>query len=807
MKKKKLLILSMALLLGYASSEAVPAYPVKRVITLDNNTQLTVTLRGDEHFHFYEASDGRLFREQLDGCFQELSAKDVEDQWTERVKAQNIRRSQRATARAFKTGQPQEPLIGTRRGLVILAGFSDLSFTTENANAVFKNFFNQKGYKDFGMNGSVRDYFLAQSYGQFDLQFDVVGPVKLPGTMGFYGAPTDNSNDVHPAVMARDACKAAADSVDFSIYDWDGDGEVDQVFIIYAGYGQAQGGAPNTIWPHEYVLSGEGLTLSLDGVSINTYACSCELRGNSGSELDGIGTACHEFTHCLGLPDMYDTAGNNYGMGNWDVMDSGNYNNDGKTPAGYTAYERWFAGWLTPTELSDMTRVQNMQPLEKTPEAYILYNEGNRNEYYLLENRQQIDWDAFLGGHGLLVVHVDYDKDCWVQNAVNRIADHQRMTIMPADGRTTLRSEAGDPFPGSSKVTELTNYSAIVATTYNTNKDGSKLMSKPLDNISEDTDNHTVSFVACRPELGIPQPEDGVKVGNEAAFTISWPAIEGAVAYEVNVTESGTASNDPKEALEHEFDFSDMISKTVGFSDVGMKLKDYGLTGWTGSKIFTTPNKMRIGTSTSAGSIKTPTWNVPHSSDMTIVMGANVVKEGSPVKGVLRAAYGNIGDNASYESRDFNVAGEEMLVFNFNIRKDLFWIEINPVAQMYLTYLAVYDGNWTAEQLGIGGGSSARGMLSPNRATTQTNYTTETNSITLENLNLRSRYMFKVRALGEENTYSQWSDEKSFAFDETGINSIQLSCEPSGSTYDLTGRQVKQPRKGIYVRNGRKMVY
>ena len=808
MTKKKLLILSMALLLGSGSSLAEPAYPVKRVITLDENTQLTVTLRGDEYFHYYEAGDGRLFRERLDGSFQEMSALEVEDCWKERKSVMGARRSQRVSARR-SIGEPKQVLTGTKRGLVILAEFSDLPFTTANPNAVFKNFFNQIGYKDYGMTGSVRDYFLAQSYGKFDLQFDVVGPVKLPGTMAYYGAPTEYSNDVHPALMAYDACKAAADSANFALYDWDGDREVDQVFIIYPGYGQSHGAPANTIWPHEWALAGEGLELTLNGMKVDTYACSCELSGTRGSNLNGIGTACHEFTHCLGLPDMYDTgSGNNYGMGFWDLMNSGNYNNDCRTPAGFTAYERWFAGWLTPVELKEMTRVENMQPLQTAPEAYILYNEGNRNEFYLLENRQQIEWDAAIGGHGLLVVHVDYDKELWFTNSLNQNANHQCMTIIPADGVASTRTESGDPFPGTRNVTELTNYSAVAATTYNANVDGKKLMSKPLDNITENKANHTVSFVACRPELGIPQPGDGVRVENETAFTVSWPAIEGAVAYEMSLTEMGTASDDPKEALEREFDFSGMISKTVGYSDVSTKLSSYGLSNWAGNKLFTTPNKMRIGTSTSTGYVRTPTWNVPQSSDVTIVMGANVVKAGSPVSGVISVAYGNQGDQATYESQNFTVNGEEQLVFSFNIRKDLFWIEIRPDAQMYLNYLAIYDGTWTAEQLGIGGGASARSASSPRKATTVTSYSTDTNSITLTNLNQRSRYIYKVRALGQENTYSQWSGEKSFAFDGTGISTIQLSDQQAGAVFDLQGRKVTSPQKnGIYIRNGRKVVF
>ena len=155
------------------------------------------------------------------------------------------------------------------------------------------------------MTGSVRDYFRAQSYGQFAPEFDVVGPLTAANDMAYYGRHSGNNNDSHVPELVWEACLQADPLVNFADYDWNGDGEADLVYMVYAGYSEAQGAAPETIWPQKWYLT-MYQSLQLDGVTIDGYACSSELRGTSGSELDGIGTACHEFSHCLGLPDTYD---------------------------------------------------------------------------------------------------------------------------------------------------------------------------------------------------------------------------------------------------------------------------------------------------------------------------------------------------------------------------------------------------------------------------------------------------------------------------------------------------------------------
>ena len=306
----------------------------------------------------------------------------------------------------------------------------------------------------------------------FRLDFDVVGPVQLANGYAYYGEDDENGDDMRAGEMVVEACKAIDDEVDFSDYDWDGDGFVDQVYVLYAWHGTATYSDDDTVWQHEYTLeeSDYGNTLEIDGVQVNTYACSSELGQ---SHVDGIGTICHEFSHCLGFPDMYDTQyEGNFGMGSWDLMCSGSYNGGSFCPAGYTSYERWVAGWLDPIELTEDMSVTDMKALSDGGESYVIYNDAHPDEYYLLENRQLTGWDRELPAAGMLILHVDYDETVWQWNIVNDIVDysdyegyedcvndHQRLTIFHADDDDdssywnshyqfyTKTTEGGAPYP------------------------------------------------------------------------------------------------------------------------------------------------------------------------------------------------------------------------------------------------------------------------------------------------------------------------------------------------------------------------
>ena len=513
--KRNMLALLMLLPVGVAAN-AAPAKPgQKRQLRLDNGTTVTATLVGDEYGHYWLGDDGQAYSDN-GNTYRRVDAQMVKQNAQLRRENANRHRMQRMKHRApaaHEDGQTGT-YIGEKKGLIILVNFGKNSthFKTSNDKTLFERIANEEGFNEGDFKGSLYDYFHAQSRGQFLLTFDVVGPVEVSQKFSYYGT-NYGGDDAHPAEMVIEALALVDEEVDFSKYDWDGDGMVDQVYIIYAGKGEADGGATNTIWPHEWTLSeatkyGDGGgPQELDGVTIDTYACGPELNGNS--KVCGIGTMCHEFSHCFGYPDFYDTGYNGgQGMFLWDLMDTGCYNGDGYLPVGYTSYERWIAGWLEPIELTTTSSISNMKSLQDGGEAYILYNNGNRDEFFMLENRQKTGWDGDIPGEGLLILHVDYDQSIWEDNSPNDDPDHQRMTWIPADGEyqseTTYYygspskkyTEAGamtDPFPYG-------YFDAFGASTlpaakfYNKNNDDTYFLDSSVEQITQNVDG-TVSFV------------------------------------------------------------------------------------------------------------------------------------------------------------------------------------------------------------------------------------------------------------------------------------------------------------------------
>ena len=505
------IIMLLAMTLSSLAVSAVPAKPgLTRQATLADGTKISVRLVGDEFGHFWLAEDGRAFRPDAGGIFQPIDRQLTIDRAQLRRQQSNDRRSMRLAPgknRVKGVGSFGD-YTGKKRGVIILANFNDVQF--KHSNDLFKRIANEKGFHEGDFKGSVFDYFYAQSEGKFDLEFDVVGPVTVSRDQAYYGANDGAGNDNHPTQMVCEAVKLADQYVNYADYDWDGDGEVDQVFVVYAGKGEADGGSTDCIWPHEYSLSmagnfgdGEG-ALKLDGVTVDTYACGGELDGSTG-KVGGIGTICHEFSHCLGYPDFYDT---NYsggrGMGYWDLMDSGSYNGNGYQPAGYTSYERWMAGWREPIVLDSDREVTGMKSLQDGGDFYIIYNDGNTNEYYLLENRQFVKWDYSLPGQGLLILHVDYSKSSWERNTPNSNPDHQRMTWVAADnkyeyfvykGQTyfTFDGMATDPFPYGN-VNAFGKQTTPAATFFNKTKAGTNDMEGVVKHITQNQDG-TISFV------------------------------------------------------------------------------------------------------------------------------------------------------------------------------------------------------------------------------------------------------------------------------------------------------------------------
>ena len=481
---------------------AVPAKPgLRRQLTLTDGTKVNALLVGDEYGHYWLGENGNTYQAVFDtDVYQQIDAQNVRQHAQARRNAANQRRVRRlAPQRVGEVGG----IIGDKKGIIILVNFKDKSFSATQSD--FNKLANQVNYNSGNYKGSMYDYFYAQSDGQFRLTFDVVGPYTLSQKCSYYGGNDSNGDDLRPGNMVKEAVQLANSDVNFADYDWDNDGYVDQVYVVYAGKGEADGGSNDTIWPHEWDLSSAtGSYITLDGKIINTYACGGEQNGGTGATA-GIGTMCHEFSHCLGYPDFYDTDySGGQGMFEWDLMDSGSYNGDGYRPAGYTSYERWVAGWKTPVELTATQAVSNMKPLQTTgSDTYIIYNKGNRDEYYLLENRQKIGWDTDIPGAGLLILHVDYNASAWSNNTPNDTPSHQRMTWIAADNQYqyttyqgtkyyTTEGAANDPFPYGS-VNAFGKNTTPAAKLFNANLDGTYYLDSSVENITQNSDK-TVSF-------------------------------------------------------------------------------------------------------------------------------------------------------------------------------------------------------------------------------------------------------------------------------------------------------------------------
>lgn len=499
MINKRLYITAVLISLTVLNLSAIPAWPFPIVRTMPDGSTLTIQLHGDEFHKITTTVDGFLIKENQDGFFHYLVtdssgelrpsarvAREKEQRSTEdqlflmtlekpENPLQSIRKSKRVSSyqpiSSFSSGFPR---TGAPKSLVILVNFSDKSFVISNTNNAFQKLLNEEQYSANGGTGSARDYFRASSNGQFSPQFDVVGPYTLPYTMAYYGANDTDGNDVKPAYMVVDACKAADNDIDFSQYDLDGDGYIDNVFIYYAGYNEAEGAPTSTVWPHRWAVQpGDNFTnnqnlVQFDGKKVFDYACTSELSGNKDAIMCGIGTFAHEFGHVIGMPDYYHTeTPNKNTLEYWSIMDMGAYLNQGRTPPQYSAYDRFYLGWLTPQEIKTASEYE-LNPLSQEynisviPEkqAYLLsasaHNLQGENpspkEFYIMEYRKKTGWDSFLPAEGVLFWHIDYSQTEWDNNSPNNYsntnqtaASHMRVYLQPLSGYS---STPGTAFTG-----------------------------------------------------------------------------------------------------------------------------------------------------------------------------------------------------------------------------------------------------------------------------------------------------------------------------------------------------------------------
>lgn len=476
-------ILIIAIFANAHQAHAIVACPDPAIIQQPDGSKLTLMLHGDEWFNYNTTHDGYTVVKDVDGYYKyavlqnnQLSASTIVAHDKALRNASELiflaTTKQHLTPDAATIAAKRAPArklhghnghydYGNFRGLVILVAYQDCPFQYENAHDLFNGLVNDKDYKGFMSDamfpelipytGSVRDYFYASSNGLFDPAFDVVGPVTINYTQ-YEALKTSNAQ-----ALVSAALDAANDLVNYKDYDRDGNGKVDMVYFIFAGAGSNfSGNDQRLLWPHASSV----LSKSLDGVSFDRYACSTELFSRPESRIiDGIGSMCHEFSHVLGIADLYDTDGTSSGGSsdnpqNWSIMAHGNYLNQSRTPCLYSAYERYAAGFTT---LQNITQkgTYTLQPITATGTGYRL-DSSVKGEYFILENRVKSGWDAYLPGEGMLVWRVDStDVDAWENNKVNCNPAHPLYQLVRAGGGT--KDTSADPFPGTAGITAIDN--------------------------------------------------------------------------------------------------------------------------------------------------------------------------------------------------------------------------------------------------------------------------------------------------------------------------------------------------------------
>ena len=506
----KKILLSMAFaLMGIVSGFAAKAYPGIVTVTQSDGTELNVRIYGDEHHSWYTTTDGALLVQvgknfyvaqvEDNGMLKatpqlahnaelrnKLENKAINTQnkqlFFNTAKTNAIRRSI-----GISNNYPYFPHTDTPKALVILVEFQDCAFLTKDPVSVFNHLLNaspedetpQVLLEDYNNNtnftntGSVKQYFSDMSEGEFQPQFDVKGVVKVSKNYAYYGQDqSENSRDIKYKEMIKEACELAKSQlgVNFSEYDANNDGNVDLVYVIHAGYGQNTGGEENTLW----AKTSFNYITTIDGKEISAHGINSELNFNKGNYITGIGVICHEFSHTMGIPDLYPYNSkayvNNQEPESWDLMDAGEYGNNGYTPVPYCAWELDIMGWNAGIETLDK------EPKQITMEPYFSGNrkaykiEADNGEYLLLQNLQRTGWGKGYMSHGLLIYRIDYQRsNVGLDYRMNQTPNKPEVTVLPADGvilngylngkshtkQEYYESQWADPFPGYKQVTEL----------------------------------------------------------------------------------------------------------------------------------------------------------------------------------------------------------------------------------------------------------------------------------------------------------------------------------------------------------------
>ena len=753
---------------------AVPAKRVPTTITQSDGTKVTITMMGDEWSHGYVTKDFKTVGIGNDGDVYYRTTAGLSNvrahEFVQRNAAElsflsdnsakmglgTFRKLNRRTKTTpfgpAKVGSTQVPTTGTPRVPVIVVEFSDKKCS--NPLSTFTSTYTS------GSN-SVYQYFYDQSNGLYRPQYDVYGIYNLNKPRATYGANEDDDpdgSDVGVAQMVYDAVIASQNDINWTNYDNDGDGEADVVIVVYAGVGEAQAYniVKNAVWPCQWNLTsgayyGDGPgSVTLNGIKIDRFGVFNEVNGSNdyGTQMDGIGTFCHEFSHCLGLPDFYETTYTGYyGIGSWSLMDYGSYNNNGYTPIGYSAYEKNFMGWinlLTPTENSFYTLPKFNQKSASTDIAYKVTSPLNANEYYVLENRAQQGWDSYIADEGLMVTHVTYVASRWSANTVNNQAV-QLFTIIPADNTLSNYNEETDLYGESNH--SLTDDSTPAAKLNMTNSGSltgaAGYFGKPLTEINLNSDG-TVSFwyIKGNEPHYAPVLNDATNVQN-TSFTASWTDetdSQYVSSYDLQVNKQGSGT---EATLLNEEDLS---SGTT--------------TNWTKSSSGTYNDKsnggLRLGTNSTTGSITSPSLDL---SSGTTTVKVNAKYYGSDSTAQLKISVLNASGSelatATISSLTSALADYSVkLTGSFTSTSKVKIENVTKGKRVIVSNVKVYDGDATASNAALRASETGDA-----NSRTITGITAK--SYTVNNLSPGTTYLFKVRTNYADGSQSDWTDAKS----------------------------------------------
>ncbi len=722
MKLKSILLCGIAALTS-VSAMAIPAKRGDRTFVQSDGSTITVHLIGDERNHIYTTADGLALHRAADGDFYYKSVNGVTGimahnlgQRTQEeasfilsnasdVQASRLMAKRSAANDARKSPirkATQVPNNGSPRVPVLLVQYKDKKFIDKDPKTTFESFFSHG-------ETSAYQYFADQSNGKYTPQFDVYGPYTLKNNRSYYGGNDYNGDDKALGEMVAEGCNGLNSQIDFSQYDNDGDGECDVVIVLYAGDGEASSyddDYENSVWPCQWDLNSSdyGKYLTLDKTKVNKFAVFNEAYGRDITKIDGIGTFCHEFSHCMGLPDFYDTEYNgHFGMAHWSLMDYGSYNNEGYTPIGYSAYEKEFMGWIEIPEVKENTYytlpVFNQKNIE-TDQAVKITNDRNKNEYYIIENRARQGWDKYMLADGLLITHVYYDASAWQNNVVNDY-DTQRMSPIPADNdlkmvKKTYYGETyyevdeasilGDLWPYKS-ATELTDTSVPAAKVY-----VGSYMGKPVTEMIRNSDG-TISFWAMKAPLPVLAAPSSLShsAEDEESVTISWlPGDENDVTYTVEVSEHKELTF--TQVMDVDFTKKPTDWTYEGYADND---KEYGYA-------------LRLGSGKQTGGATSPTFTTDENGIVSVVFDAQYYSsDNASVKVELLNASGK-----SIDTQTISLSGSrsQYVVFlegNNEARMSVKFSSTQNKKRVLLYSVAIYNGLYEEEAARVKGVNAA----------------------------------------------------------------------------------------------------